>query len=134
VPNRDVDVSVLAWQAVRPSIRKRSSLSALFGVFTGGGGATGGMGLGTGQKLFTGAAADSVMRAEQSALRDAHGQISDSEQRRLAPYEFASVELSGRLTSEEADRLSATGELPDWFLPALEARAGEIRRSRPSEG
>src|ERR1700677_2011051 len=67
VPNRDVNVSVLAWQAVRPTIRKRSSLSALFGVLTGGGGATGGMGLGTGHKLFTGAAADSVMRAEQSA-------------------------------------------------------------------
>ena len=88
------------------------------------------MGLGTGGKLFSGGAADSLTRTEQSALRDAHAQVSDSEQRRLAPYQFASLEVSRRLTLEEADRLSATGELPDWFLPALETRARGIRKSR----
>jgi hypothetical protein len=130
VPNQDLDVTVLAWQAVRPRIRKRSSLSALLGVFTGGGGATGAMGLGTGGSLFTGDVADSVMRTEQSALRDAHQQVSDSKQKRLAPYQFACLDLSRRLTHEETDRLSATGELPDWFLPALEVRARELRKRR----
>jgi hypothetical protein len=130
VPNLDWDASALAWRAVAPRLSKRSSWSALLGVFTGGGGSTGQMGMGSGGALFTGGAADSLAAAQQSALRDAHQELSSSELRRLAPYELASLELSKRFTPEEQNVLRTTGELPDWFMGDLETRAAEIRKRR----
>jgi hypothetical protein len=131
VPNLDWDASALAWRAVVPQLSKRSSWAALLGVFTGGGGSTGQMGMGSGGGTFTGGgAADALAAAQESALRDAHQELSSSQRRRLALYEFACLELSERLTPDEQGRLRATGELPDWFLPDLKARAAEIRKRR----
>jgi hypothetical protein len=130
IPGLDWDTSALAWRAVAPRLSKRSSWSALLGVFTGSGGATGGMGVGGGGATFSGGAADSLAAAQQSALRDAHQELSESQIRRLAPYEFACLELSERLTPDEEERLRATGELPDWFMADLKTRAAEIRKRR----
>jgi hypothetical protein len=95
------------------------------------GGSTGQLGMGSGGRAFTGGgAADALAAAQESALRDAHQELSSSQRRRLAPYEFACLELSERLTPDEEDRLRATGELPDWFVPELKVRAAEIRKRR----
>jgi hypothetical protein len=128
-PNQGVDDSVLAWRAVEPELHKRGPLGAAMGVFTGGGGATGTLGMGTGGRLFSGSPAlGGLINAEQSALRDAHDQRGEAASARLAPFEFACLEISERLSPDEAVRLRATGELPAWFRPELERRAREIRR------
>ncbi len=79
--------------------------------------------------MFSGSPAmESLARAEQSALRDAHELSRDATSGRLAPYQLACVELSMRLTHDEASELRASGELPAWFRPELDCLAGDIRR------
>lgn len=129
VPNADLDVSVLAWRAVEPSLPKRGSVLAALGRLTGSGGATGRFGIGSGGKMFSGSpATESLAGAEQSALRDAQQQSRDAAAARLAPFQLACVELARRLSHDEASELRASGQLPDWFRPELDRRADDIRR------
>jgi hypothetical protein len=49
---------------------------------------------------------------------------------RMAYYVVACDDLAGKLSAEERRALRATGELPEWFLPAVE---GHVRASRADE-
>ena len=49
---------------------------------------------------------------------------------RMADYAVAVDQVSGRLSAPERARLRATGEVPPWFLDAVEQRAAELRRQR----
>ena len=50
---------------------------------------------------------------------------------KMGDYAIAVDAASGTLTAEERRHLRATGEVPDWFLPDVERRAGQIRKQRP---
>jgi len=132
VPNQTSESSVVAWRAAAPQIKKGPGLSVMFLVLNGLRGASGKMGLGTANKVYTGDSANQLMGTQQSALRDARGEVAASQERGTAAYEFACLDLSKRLTTEDEARLRATGELPDWFLPALRQSAAEVRRRRKS--
>jgi hypothetical protein len=47
---------------------------------------------------------------------------------RFRAYAFACDRVADRLDAAERERLRATGELPKWFLPAVETTAREIKR------
>jgi hypothetical protein len=47
---------------------------------------------------------------------------------RLRPYVFACDRVADRLDAAERERLRAVGELPAWFLPAVETEARRIKR------
>ena len=49
---------------------------------------------------------------------------------RMSDYAIAVDRASGRLSAQERAHLRATGELPPWFLDAVEQRAAELRRQR----
>jgi hypothetical protein len=50
---------------------------------------------------------------------------------RMARYSIAVHEVAQRLDPGERQVLRDTGQVPDWFLPAVRRRAGQLRR-RPT--
>ena len=104
----------------------------LLGVFTGGGGRSN-RGDGIGDKVESTEVVVLRIRSQgrrQSALRDAHasGPVGIKETGSVSVPFLRSCPEGSRATRETG--LSATGELPDWFLPALETPRYEIRKSR----
>ncbi|GIH16940.1 hypothetical protein [Rugosimonospora africana] len=94
----------LAWLAVRDRLnrrsRRRSVLGRLFGNLTP-------TGTGFGTDLSRGSVKSRMMR-----------------------YSFAVDDVAQRLTPEERQALRATGQVPDWFLGAVEKRFRELRWRR----
>ncbi|GAA5184696.1 hypothetical protein GCM10023322_26740 [Rugosimonospora acidiphila] len=92
----------LCWLAVRDQLdrrsRRRSLLGRLVGNFTP-------TGRGLGVDLTRGSVKGRMMR-----------------------YSFAVEDVAQRLTPEERQVLRSTGQVPDWFLNAVERRFHELRR------
>lgn len=106
VPN--VSDDRLCWLAVRDSLDKKARKLSLFSVLA-----------------IIGSASRSrgAARLGGTARRD---EASD----KLADYAFAVDAAANNLTLEERRHLRATGEVPAWFVPDVEQRAAEIRKSR----
>jgi hypothetical protein len=129
-PDRDLDDSVLLWRAVvRQGLTRRRSLFHRLAGGYGLNGLLGGLGAGTGSRLFVGPAADALARAQQAAIRDSSPR-QDASRRRTAALEFAALALLDRFDPAERTRLRESGNLPGWFPAELEAKAKEIRKRR----
>lgn len=124
-PAPDLDDSALVWQAVvRHGLTQSRSVLHPFGGGYGPIGLMGGMGAGTGGRLFTGPAAENLAHAQQAAIRGDSATGS-----RLAAWQFAALELAGRLNSSERETVRQTGDLPNWFPDEFKARAKQIRKN-----
>lgn len=120
---------MLLWRAVvRHGLTRRRTVLHPFGVRVSRG-FLGGLGTGTGGRLFTGPAADALAGAQRSALRAA-SPAQDAAADRLAALQFATCELEKRLSPLDRALLRDCGDVPDWFPAELKARAEQIRKQR----
>jgi hypothetical protein len=75
-----------------------------------------------------------LRRVLGNMLPTAHGLGSDLTRSaikgRMMRYSFAVDDVAQRLRPEEREVLRATGQLPDWFMDAVESRVRELRRER----
>lgn len=94
----------LAWLAVRDQLNRRSRRRSVLGRLLGNLTPTG---TGFGTDLTRGSVKSRMMR-----------------------YSFAVEDVAQRLSPQERQVLRATGEVPDWFLDAVEKRFGELRWRR----
>lgn len=133
-PDPSVDDSVLVWRAtVRDGLARQRSLFHPLGRGYGPKGLTGGLGAGTGGRLFTGPAADALGHTQQSVIQGGSSRSQEAASGRTAALESAALELLEHFDPEERARLRETGKLPDWFPGELRVKAKDIeKRSRRS--
>ena len=127
-PDADVDDQVLVGRVVRSGLQTRRSLLQRL-LRASGRRADGGLGTGTGGRLFTGPAADTLGHSQRSAL--GNDPAAGGMDRRTAALQLAAVELTNRLTDSERAQLRQTGELPDWFDSELKMKTKEKLKQRP---
>ena len=133
-PDPELDDSVLIWRAVvRKGLTRRRSLLHPFGSGYGPIGFMGGLGAGTGGKLFTGPAADGLTHAQQSAI-SSDSPHQDTVARRTAASQLAALELLDSFDRSDRARLRDAGELPDWFPAELRSRSAEVEKRLRQSG
>jgi hypothetical protein len=71
-----------------------------------------------------------VGRGSWRSLPDAEWLGADLTSKRVASFGFAVYDVAQELSVAERQVLRSTGEVPDWFLPAVHRRRRELRRRR----
>lgn len=114
IPDQNLAVSALAWQAARPELARRawSWWSVPLRILGGAGG-----------RRLPGTGSAATPPTAGSYTRE----LSND---RLADYAVAVDEVSERLTRPETDWLRSTGELPDWFIDEVETSYRAWRRAK----
>jgi hypothetical protein len=109
VPN--VRIERLAWLAVRDRLAKGGRNNPMFAMF----------------RIRSGGR-HSRLAIPGVPERDWMGY--DLTAGRMASFGFAVYDVTQELSVEERQVLRATGEVPDWFLPAVRRRRRRLRRQR----
>jgi hypothetical protein len=113
VPN--VRVERLCWLAVRDRLARRGRLSPLLAVFR------------------VGSLAWLPLQG-RAAGPDADWLGVDPVAGRLRSFAFAVYDVAQQLSAVEREELRRTGQVPDWFLPAVSRRRRRSRRRHPRTG